>query len=450
MRWSVSSAKGGPLVWAALVLASFTAPLAAQDSSVVRSQGPDSALKLTFSFRAGIGGLSFVRSLYVVDPAPDSEGKDNWVEAWVKPGLVAELPFGGGVAYGVASVVAEGTYAAPPAIVGEEESSFTVEDLAVGWRSGVAAPGGRDLVDLSVGREQYRIGKGFLLYDGAGEGGSRGGYWSNAKRAWAFAAVGKFAPGRHLVEGFYLDRSELPENDSESRLWGANYEFAPDAANVVGATYLSVMSDPGVRPTRDGLQVVDLRAFVAPFRGLPGLAAELEYAHQQNGEVARSTAWSARGAYTFGDLGWKPTLSYRYAYFQGDDPGTAVNEGWDQLFLGFTDWGTWFQGEIAGGYFLANSNLISHQGRIHVAPAGNFSTGVIGYYFQLDQPGSFGPGVTSRELALEIDWYGDLKISEHFSTSAVAAWGDPRKAVQQFAGRTHNFVYGLVYLWYRY
>lgn len=283
-----------------------------------------------------------------------------------------------------------------------------------------------------------------------GKGGSRGGFWSNAKRAWAFAAVGRFAPGRHLVEGFYLDKSELPENDSKSKLWGVNYEFAPDAANVLGATYLSVMADPGVRPTRDGLQVIDLRAFVAPFRALPGLAAEFEYAHETNGDLARSTAWTAKGAYTFRSIGWKPRLSYRCALFEGDDPGTAVNEGWDPLFLGFTDWGSWFQGEIAGGYFLSNSNLISHQGRLHLEPAQNFSTGVIGYFFQLDQPESFGSGVTAKDLALEIDWYGDIKISDHFSSSLVAAWGDPREAVQQYAGRTHNFVYGLVYVGYRY
>jgi hypothetical protein len=445
-RSPVAARLAAPFIASLLILA----PLAAQDSSVVRSQGPDSALKLTFSFNAGMGGLTFVRSLYVNSEDPDSGGKDNWIEAWVKPGLVAEFPLRGGVAYGTASVVGEGTYAAPPALVGPETSSFNIEDLAVGWRSGVAEAGGRDLFDLKVGRSQYRLGKGFLLFDGAGEGGTRGGYWSNARRAWALAAVGRFAPGKHLVEGFYLDRSEVPENDTKSRLWGVNYEFAPDAQNLLGATYLSVQADPGVRPTRDGLQVIDLRAFVAPFRGLPGLAAELEYAHQENGEIARSTAWSAKGAYTFRELGWTPTLSYRYAYFQGDDPGTAINEGWDQLFVGFTDWGTWFQGEIAGGYFLGNSNLISHQARIHVVPAGNFSSGVIGYLFQFDQPQSFAPTVTSKDVALEIDWYGDLKISRHVSASAVAAYGDPRKAVEQFAGRTHNFVYGLVYFWYRY
>ena len=49
-------------------------------------------------------------------------------------------------------------------------------------------------------------------------------------------------------------------------------------------------------------------------------------------------------------------------------PTTAANEAFDPLLLGFHDWGTWWQGEIAGEYFLSNSNLVSHQIRAHVNP----------------------------------------------------------------------------------
>ena len=68
-----------------------------------------------------------------------------------------------------------------------------------------------------------------------------------------------------------------------------------------------------------------------------------------------------QGAYELSEVTWKPTLSYRYAAFEGDDPTTAANETFDPLLLGFNDWGQWWQGEIAGEYFLSNSNLISHR-----------------------------------------------------------------------------------------
>jgi hypothetical protein len=42
---------------------------------------------------------------------------------------------------------------------------------------------GEDAIDLSVGREVYELGSGFLLWDGATDGGKRGGCWLDMRRA---------------------------------------------------------------------------------------------------------------------------------------------------------------------------------------------------------------------------------------------------------------------------
>ena len=47
---------------------------------------------------------------------------------------------------------------------------------------------------------------------------------------------------------------------------------------------------------------------------------------------------------------WKPTVTYRYAFFQGDDPATTRNESFDPLLAGY----------IAG---LANGTLNPVVGR---------------------------------------------------------------------------------------
>ena len=65
-----------------------------------------------------------------------------------------------------------------------------------------------------VGRAPYRLGHGFLLSDGAAEGGSRGGYWTNARKAFELAAIGRFRPGPHTLETVYLDKDELEERDT--------------------------------------------------------------------------------------------------------------------------------------------------------------------------------------------------------------------------------------------
>jgi hypothetical protein len=307
---------------------------------------------------------------------------------------------------------------------------------------------GENALDFVFGRTEYQLGHGFLLWDGAAEGGSRGGYWTNARKAFELAAIGRFQPGSHKVEAFYLDKDELEESDSGSRLWGANYEYRIGENTTLGATFMKWLADAKIAPGRDGLNVFNLRAYAAPLPNTPDLSFEVEYASERNGAALDSNAWTLQGAYELSKVAWTPKLSYRYAFFQGDDPETATNEAFDPLFLGFHDWGTWWQGEIAGEYFLSNSNLKSHLVRVHVTPSEAFSGGLMFYKFAFDHPGSVGPGVTATDAAFELDAYADWKLNQNFTVSFVGAYADPGKAVQQATGRTRNFAYGMAYVGY--
>jgi hypothetical protein len=51
---------------------------------------------------------------------------------------------------------------------------------------------------------------------------------------------------------------------------------------------------------------------------------------------------------------------------------------------------------------------------------------------------------------LEIDAYCDWKLNDNFILSMVAAYGNPRQAVEQAFDRTDNFTYGMLYLAYSY
>ena len=415
-----------------------------------RSTGLPKKIQWKFNFDAGLGAFGFGNSLYT-DARPDPSGNlgDDWIESFAKPALSAEYALETGALYGAASVVGERTFAAPPSLVGEDASSFQVEDAYLGWRSGKALRMGEDALDLRVGRSQYKIGQGFLLWDGGGEGGSRGGFWSNARKAWEFAGIARFKPTkRNTLEAFYLDRDEVPEAKTGSRLWGLNYDLTLGDANTIGATYLGTFSDS--LPNRDGMSVYNLRAYVSPFKRLAGLSLGGEYAREENGSTLGSTAWMAEAGYEFGAVAGKPKLSYRYAYFQGDDPSTEKSEGFDPLFPGFYDWGTWWQGEIAGEYFLSNSNLISHQARVHFTPTESLGAGLIGFLFKLDQPASFGPNVTSKSVASELDAYADWKFNSNFTMSFVLAYGNPQEALAQGYQRTQNFSYGMLYISYSY
>jgi Alginate export len=424
-----------------------------QDKQAQRPTGLPSPITWTFNFDAGWGTFGFGNSLFInpKDPGVEENLSDQWFEGYVKPALSAiYTTASSSQIYGKVSAVGERTYGSVPDVFGQDVSSFGPEDLYIGWRSGNSLSIGENALDFSIGREQYRLGHGFLIYDGASEGGSRGGYWTNARKAFEFAAIGRFKPGPHTIEAFYLDKDELEESDSGSRLWGLNYEYAigADDETTIGATYMKWFADREIAPDRDGLNVFNLRAYTSPIPSTPDVSFEFEYASERNGDALDSNAWTLQAGYQLSDVTWKPRLSYRYAFFQGDDPLTAANEAFDPLFLGFYDWGTWWQGEIAGEYFLSNSNLKSHQIRAHVEPNDAIGGGLIFYKFSLDHPRSLGPQVTSTDAAFEVDAYTDWKVNANFTVSLLGAFADPGKAVQQFTGRTKNFAYGMVYVAY--
>jgi hypothetical protein len=416
-----------------------------------RPTGLPPHMKWTFNFDTGWGTFGFANSLYnnPKDPGVEENLSDQWFEGYIKPALSGEYTLkSSSQVYGKVSGVGERTYGSVPAQFGSDVSSFQVEDLSIGWRSGKSLDIGENALDFTVGRARYKLGHGFLLYDGASEGGSRGGYWTNARQAFQFAAIGRFKAKGHTVEGFYLDRDELPESDSGSRVSGVNYEFSPKETTTLGATYMRWMAHQDRKPGRDGLNVFDFRAYTAPVPSTPDLSFEFEYAAERNGDALDSNAWTGQGAYQFSKVTWKPKFTYRYAFFQGDDPNTAANEAFDPLFLGFYDWGYWWQGEIAGEYFLSNSNLGSHLIRAHVTPNDKVGGGLMFYKFLLDHPETYGPNVTSKDVAFETDAYVDWKVNSNFLVTFVGAYANPQEAVKQATGRTKNFAYGMVYVAY--
>ena len=187
-----------------------------------------------------------------------------------------------------------------------------------------------------------------------------------------------------------------------------------------------------------------------PCRACPICPSNSNTPRSRTADARDSNAWTLLGAYELSSVRWTPTLSYRYAFFQGDDPATPADEAFDPLFTGFSDWGSWWQGEIAGEYFLSNSNLASHQVRAHFDPSDSVGTGVIVYDFRLDQPASYGPDVTDTHVAVETDLYVDWKLNRNVTLSFVGAIASPGHAVEQLTGRTDNFRYGMMYVAYSY
>jgi hypothetical protein len=405
-----------------------------------------------FNFDATWGSFGFANSLFQNPKEGVPENlSDQWFEGSIKPALSGSHKLASSSEiYGKVSAVGERTYGEQPVLFGGDYSSFQVDDLSIGWRSGTSIGSSENLLDFTVGRAPFTLGHGMLLWDGSAEGGSRGGYWTNARKAFEFAAIARLHPGNHKIETFYLDKDELPESQTGTRLWGTNYEFAAGEHSTFGATYMKFWADPAVKANRDGLNVFNLRAYTAPIPAAPDLSFEFEYASERNGDKLSSNAWTGQGSYELSKVSWKPKFTYRYAYFQGDDPSTSRSENFDSLLTGFSDWGYWWQGEIVGEYIATNSNLKSSLIRAHVSPTEKVGGGLMYYNFTLDQPTALATNVTSDQLAKEFDAYVDWKLNKNFTASFVGAFASPGAAAQQAFNRTQNFSYGMVFIAYSY
>ena len=189
-----------------------------------RPTGLPGSIKWTFNFDAGWGTFGFANSLFdnPKEPGVDEQLSDQWFEGYVKPALSAAYTLASSSeVYGKVSVVGERTYGSVPAEFGADISSFGPEDAYIGWRSGKSLSIGDNALDFTVGRSRYRLGHGFLLFDGAAEGGSRGGYWTNARQAFGRRRLRVSSPAATPLRRSISDKDELgDEGESGSRLWG--------------------------------------------------------------------------------------------------------------------------------------------------------------------------------------------------------------------------------------
>lgn len=424
------------LILSMLVLA-WGWPLLAADSS---GDGGDSMFQ--WGLNGGFGYFNFRNSLFV-DREPDPPGNlsDDWFEFSIKPRLSFSREAGPGEWFGDLSWVYARTDDDASEIAGGGADSADFDDMYLGWRMEKDHLGS---LQLAGGRYPFQIAHGLLLSDGYADGGSRGALWTNPRVAWAPAAHVQFLRNGHELDLFYLERDERPESDSDTRIAGVNYEWlSVDKRWTLGASVFKLKAND-LASQRDGADVWNLRLYSIPLT-VP-LTVEAEWAHEDNGPALDAVAWYVQPFWAWEDSWWKPVLFYRYAYFEGDDPDTPANEDFDPLFPAFHDWGSWWQGEIAGEYFLSNSNLKSHMLRLHTQPRDTIETGLILFDYSLDQPGSFQGGVRSDDLGWEANWYMDWRVNARFTLSFVLARNQPGKAVEEAFNRTKPFRYAMMFV----
>jgi hypothetical protein len=338
----------------------------------------------------------------------------------------------------------------------QSPSKITLEDVYLRWTSGELVPTlGKDAIDLSVGAQTYQIGpgdlgNGFIFHKGGYNGGRRGGFWLGLRNAFELTGIARLKTGAFAAEAVYLRADE--GSGVHTNLAGVNFDYDfGELLNLelarLGFGYWNLFDSDNER--RDGLNVINARLDIKPCRRLPGLRFTGEMVKEKNG--SKNDSWGAWGelGYDFQDAPWKPYVSYRYAYFSGEDLRAGDNEAFDPLFYGYNDWNYWYIGEIAGEWVTGNSNLQASIVRLRVNPIESLTAQLFWIYQRVDQlegtqipPGGIPPptldprvlDITDKDLSHEINLIFDWTVNDYLSMSFVGAVLIPLKGGKEFFG----------------
>lgn len=370
----------------------------------------------------------------------DGQESIDWQEGYIKPILNGSYTTAAGTIFGGLSYVGSMTrddgdtaeYTNSSSEGGESELMY------LGWESDMLFSAlGEDAVEISVGEQEFSIGDGFLIMDGAFDF-KEGAYWLAPHRSFDQTAILKLNTQPVRADIFYLEADDDYEN---TELYGLNVEYVNDAG-VIGATWMQVTDTDagGFYENRDGMDVLSIRAQGTPLLSLGNedLFVAFEYALERGGDNLDVDAqgWYAEAGYTFSNLPWTPTLSYRYAFFSGDEDSTDGDyESFDPMFYGFSrGWGTHYMGEIVGEYYLFNNNEKVHMLHMNMLPADNISVGAIYYDFDLDEKNLYGAVLSDDQFAEEVNIYVDYSVTDYLYLSAVGAWASPGDAGKEYTG----------------
>ncbi len=432
-----------PALVTALLLSTLGAKSTVQayellDHAGLRVQGE---AKVMAGFRHGENinfGLGAVRGFG--DLRTTGEESRNDLQLALKPGLTFDYSLANSTIYGggtgvFSTTTLDGELSGQFARSGDHATN--VDSAYVGWRN--------EWADISYGAREFTVGDGFIIGDGNfNQGHDNGQYWTGAFTAWRNTGVVKLNTSPVRADIFWL----RTDNDlGDSRIAGFNLEnSAREQFGQFGFLYFEVFDDNGINGFA-GAKVTGVRGHGLHLPAFPDLQFFGEFVAQR-GKVERTgapvdaNAWYTELNYQLTDMPWRPKLYYRYAYFSGDKLNTPDLEEYRAMFFTIfkRDWDTWYQGEIAGEFFLFNENQISNMAKVKVFPSPRAAIGFWYYHHELATPQYF--GLPTRTT----DWTDEINLSFEFFPSdklywyVGGAWATPRSAAQEVFGKEDQLV----------
>lgn len=311
---------------------------------------------------------------------PSGKGYTAWIEGFASAGIYgivklipkANFHLYGGVNYLASFSAGNELFTDKGRVYGEIEEAFA--GIVGGGRTSRGQP---YTYNITYGRKQFTLGDGWLIINTSMNGYNRASLQLNPRWAGKELLNAAFVWDKILIQGFRLRPNELDILNSRTIINGVNLQLSNSKNGLVAFSFLQVPQShfryylpDGKVYNREGLQVFNLRIFKNT--GQKGsLFFKAEAGYQRNSHFDMS-AW----AY-YGELGWNfnkvkgtPTVSYRYAYFSGDNPDSKSYNRWDALYTGGNG-EQWVQGSNMYK-IVQNSNEITHRLQAVYSPIQKF------------------------------------------------------------------------------
>lgn len=375
---------------------------------------------------------------------PAGKGATGWVEGWTSAGIYGITALSvkyniyvyGGVSYIISGSAGRELFTDRSRVYG------AVEDAFVGVSGGFGNWNGSSLqYNLSYGRQQFSIGQGFIIRNTASNGDNRGALQLNPRWAADYLFLGSLRYNRFMVQLFQLDPDELPVVDSRTVIRGVNAEWGDGNAYQLGFSFLQIphssfkyYTPQGDQYSRQGLQVYNIRYYGNRPPGVAGLFYKTEFAYERNSNFPMAAfAGYGEAGWSFAQARLRPTVSYRFAYFSGDNPDTKRYERWDPLLSG----GNAEEWVLGANHFkiVQNSNLMVHKIQLSFRPSRKIELVPQLFYFQAVSKNNIGGNPALSELAhkpygYEVNMTGKYFYSRRWYFHGHVAYTIPGSGVQ--------------------
>jgi len=375
-------------------------------------------------------------------PAGAQTGRTaNWVENYIEYGLggVTQLGTSPFYVYGAGTFVTAMS-AGQDIFRDDARATTNVEKLYGGIL--YATKDGGPRVNLSAGRQNFTLNDGFLVsqYGSQWNAGPRPGVYLAPRTTHDFAGVATVKWDQWTWTSFYLNPNEYEPIESNTHLFGTNVRYNVTKSIYGDISYLYIPRSDTLYTAPDGTRLPreGVRTYAGHFRWadpkvIDGLWLETEAARQTHDDFNMD----ARAAYgTIGFLAralpWTPSLSYRYAYFSGDNPNTTTYERFDSLYSGGLN--EWLQGITIAKAF-AQPNRVTHRVRFNVTPDKRLNLTLDYYRHEADELNNRGgnPALStllSKDLGDEVQFVTRWAMSNNLYFLGVLSHAVPGDALK--------------------